>query len=173
MSTPFLIFIVVSAVVLLLFMVLKLKISAFLSLLITAIYVGILAGMPLKNVTKAIQNSMAGTLGFVATVVGLGAIFGQMLESSGGAESLAHSLLKKFGTKRAPWAMVVTGFVVAIPVFLDVGFIILVPIIYALARDSKKSLLYYGIPLLAGLAVTYSFVFLIPGPVVVADIINV
>jgi Gnt-I system low-affinity gluconate transporter len=173
MTTSFLIFIVVSAVAVLLFMVLKLKISAFISLLITAIYVGIIAGMPLKDVTQAIQDGMAGTLGFVATVVGLGAIFGQMLESSGGAESLAHYLLKKFGEDRASWAMVITGFIVAIPVFLDVGFIILVPIIYALARDSKKSLLYYGIPLLAGLAVTHSFIPPTPGPVAVADIINV
>lgn len=173
MTTTFLIFIIVSAVAVLLFMVLKLKISAFISLLITAIYVGIIAGMPLKAVTQAIQDGMAGTLGFVATVVGLGAIFGQMLESSGGAESLAHYLLKKFGKDRASWAMVVTGFIVAIPVFLDVGFIILVPIIYALARDSKRSLLYYGIPLLAGLAVTHSFIPPTPGPVAVADIINV
>lgn len=173
MSTPFLIFIVISAVGLLLFMVLKLKISAFISLLITAIYVGIVAGMPLKDVTQAIQDGMAGTLGFVATVVGLGAIFGQMLESSGGAESLAHYLVKKFGTDKASWAMVITGFIIAIPVFLDVGFIILVPIIYALSRDTKRSLLYYGIPLLAGLAVTHSFIPPTPGPVAVADIINV
>ena len=173
MTTPFLIFIVVSAVAVLLFMVLKLKISAFISLLVTAIYVGIVAGMPLQNITKSIQDGMAGTLGFVATVVGLGAIFGQMLESSGGAESLAHYLLKKFKKERASWAMVFTGFIVAIPVFFDVGFIILVPIIYALARDSKRSLLYYGIPLLAGLAVTHSFIPPTPGPVAVADIINV
>ena len=173
MTTSFLIFIILSAVVLLLFMVLKLKISAFISLLITAIYVGIIAGMPLQNITKSIQDGMAGTLGFVATVVGLGAIFGQMLESSGGAESLAHYLLKKFKKERASWAMVFTGFIVAIPVFFDVGFIILVPIIYALARDSKRSLLYYGIPLLAGLAVTHSFIPPTPGPVAVADIINV
>ena len=173
MSTSFLVFIVVSAVVLLLFFVLKLKLSAFIALLITAIYVGILAGMPLKEITRSIQEGMAGTLGFVATVVGLGAIFGQMLESSGGAESLAHYLIKKFGSDRASWAMVVTGFVVAIPVFLDVGFIIIVPIIYALSRDTKKSLLYYAIPLLAGLAVTHSFVPPTPGPVAVADIINV
>lgn len=172
MTTPFLVFIVFSAVALLLFMVLKLKISAFVSLLITAIYVGIVAGMPLSAVTQAIQDGMAGTLGFVATVVGLGAIFGQMLESSGGAESLAHYLVKKFGKDRASWAMVITGFVVAIPVFLDVGFIILVPIIYALARDTKRSLLYYAIPLLAGLAVTHSFIPPTPGPVAVADIIN-
>ncbi len=173
MSTLFLIFIVISAVTLLLLMVLKLKISAFISLLITAIYVGIAAGMPLKEVIQAIQEGMAGTLGFVATVVGLGAIFGQMLESSGGAESMAHYLIKKFGKDKASWAMVITGFIVAIPVFLDVGFIILVPIIYALARDTKRSLLYYGIPLLAGLAVTHSFVPPTPGPVAVADIINV
>ncbi len=172
MSTTFLIFIVFSAVLLLLLMVLKLKISAFISLLITAIYVGIIAGMPLSEITQSIQDGMAGTLGFVATVVGLGAIFGQMLESSGGAESLAHYLVKKFGTDKASWAMVITGFIVAIPVFLDVGFIILVPIIYALSRDTKKSLLYYGIPLLAGLAVTHSFIPPTPGPVAVADIIN-
>ena len=172
MTTPFLAFIVVSAVALLLFMVLKLKISAFISLLITAIYVGIVAGMPLNGIVLAIQEGMAGTLGFVATVVGLGAIFGQMLESSGGAESLAHYLVKKFGKDRSSWAMVITGFVVAIPVFLDVGFIILVPIIYALSRDTKRSLLYYAIPLLAGLAVTHSFIPPTPGPVAVADIIN-
>ena len=172
MTTPFLLFIVISAVGLLLFMVLKLKVSAFISLLITAIYVGIVSGMPLSEVTLSIQEGMAGTLGFVATVVGLGAIFGQMLESSGGAESLAHYLVNKFGKDRASWAMVITGFVVAIPVFLDVGFIIIVPIIYALSRDTRRSLLYYAIPLLAGLAVTHSFIPPTPGPVAVADIIN-
>ena len=172
MSIPFLSFIVISGVAILLFLVLKLKVSAFISLLITSVYVGIVSGMPLDKIATSIENGMGGTLGFVATVVGLGAIFGQMLESSGGAESLAHSLIKKFGKDKATWAMVITGFIVAIPVFFDVGFIILVPIIYALSRDSKKSLLYYGIPLLAGLAVTHSFIPPTPGPVAVADILN-
>jgi Gnt-I system low-affinity gluconate transporter len=172
MTTLTIAFIVLSAVILLLFMVLKLKISAFISLLIIAIYVGILTGMPLSAITNSIQEGMASTLGFVATVVGLGAIFGQMLESSGGAESLAHYLIKKFGKERAPWAMVFTGFLVGIPVFFDVGFIILVPIVYALSRDTKRSLLYYAIPLLAGLAVTHSFIPPTPGPVAVADIID-
>ena len=129
--------------------------------------------MPLSSVTKSIQEGMAGTLGFVATVVGLGAIFGQMLESSGGAESLAHYLIKKFGKDRVPWALTLTGFIVAIPVFFDVGFIILVPIVYSLSRDTGKSLLYYAIPLLAGLAVTHSFVPPTPGPVAVANIVDV
>lgn len=172
MSPIFLFIIVVLAVVLLLFMVLKLKISAFIALLITAIFVGIAAGMPLSSITKSIQEGMAGTLGFVATVVGLGAIFGQILESSGGAESLAHYLIKKFGKDRAPWALTLTGFIVAIPVFFDVGFIILVPIVYSLSRDTGKSLLYYAIPLLAGLAVAHSFVPPTPGPVAVANIVD-
>lgn len=172
MSTLSITLIVISAVIILLFMVLKLKISAFISLLIIAIYVGILTGMPLSAITDSIQEGMASTLGFVATVVGLGAIFGQMLESSGGAESLANYLITKFGKDRAPWAMVFTGFLVGIPVFFDVGFIILVPLIYALSRDTKRSLLYYAIPLLAGLAVTHSFIPPTPGPVAVADIID-
>lgn len=172
MSTLSILIIVVSAVLLLLFMVLKLKVSAFIALLFVSIFVGIATGMPLSAITLSIQEGMASTLGFVATVVGLGAIFGQMLESSGGAESLGNYLLKKFGKDRAPWAMAITGFIVAIPVFFDVGFIILVPIIYALSRDTKRSLLYYAIPLLAGLAVTHSFIPPTPGPVAVADIIN-
>lgn len=172
MSIPAILLILLTAVALLLFMVLRLKISAFISLLVTAIYVGIAAGMPIREVLKAIEEGMAGTLGFVATVVGLGAIFGQILESSGGAQSLAHHLIRSFGIKRAPWAMTLTGFLVAIPVFFDVGFIILVPIVYALSRDSKRSLLYYAIPLLAGLAVTHSFIPPTPGPVAVADILN-
>src|SRR5690554_3243518 len=102
MSIPAILLILLSAVALLLFMVLRLKISAFISLLVTAIYVGIAAGMPLREVLKAIEEGMAGTLGFVATVVGLGAIFGQILESSGGAQSLAHHLIRSFGIKRAP-----------------------------------------------------------------------
>jgi Gnt-I system low-affinity gluconate transporter len=148
MSTLFLLFVIVSAVAILLFFVLFLKINAFVGLLITAIYAGIMAGMPLQNILKSIENGMGGTLGFVAVVVGLGAIFGQMLESSGGAESLAHNLIKKFGVEKAPWAMTLTGFIIAIPVFLDVGFIILVPIVYALSRDTGKPLLYFWHPLI-------------------------
>ena len=173
MTDLYMIFTVVSAVAILLLMVLRLKISAFISLLMISIYVGILLGMPLKSILTSIQNGMGSTLGFVATVVGLGAIFGQMLESSGGAESLAKNLVSRFGKEKASWAMMITGFVIAIPVFFDVGFIILVPLVYALARDTGRSTLYYGIPLLAGLAVTHSFVPPTPGPVAVADIIGV
>jgi Gnt-I system low-affinity gluconate transporter len=164
--------ILVGAVALLLFMVLKLKINAFVALIITSMFVGIATGMPLDGVLESIRNGMGGTLGFVAVVVGLGAIFGQMLESSGGAEAVGRYLVKKFGKKRAPYAMVIAGFFIGIPVFFDIGFIILVPVVYALSRDTKLSLLYYAIPLLAGLAVTHSFIPPTPGPVAVAEILG-
>jgi Gnt-I system low-affinity gluconate transporter len=105
-------------------------------------------------------------------VVGLGAMFGAILESSGGAEALAQQLLKIFGEKKASWALMLTGFIVAIPVFFDVAFIILVPLVYALQRKTKKSLLLYAIPLLAGLAITHAFIPPTPGPVAVADILK-
>jgi len=160
------------AIALLMFLVLKLKIHAFLSLLIVSIFVGIITGMDFSAITASMKKGMGDTLGFVATVVGLGAIFGQMLESSGGAESIAKHLLKRFGEKRATWAMTLTGLLVAIPVFLDVGLIILIPVVYELTRQAKRSVLYYAIPLVAGLAVAHSFIPPTPGPVAVAEILD-
>ncbi|PWN07542.1 GntP family permease [Rhodohalobacter mucosus] len=159
-------------IVLLLYLVIRVKLNAFISLLIASVCTGLAAGMPPSTVIDSIQQGMGGTLGFVATVVGLGAIFGQILEHSGGAEAVARKMLKGFGRQNASWAMMITGFFVAIPVFFDVAFIILVPLIYALGRDTGKSLLYYGIPLLTGLAVTHTFIPPTPGPIAVADIIG-
>ncbi|TBN00905.1 gluconate transporter [Hyunsoonleella flava] len=163
---------VLAGVALLLVLILRFKIQAFIALLIASIVVGVLAGMPPLTIVKTMQEGMGNTLGFVAVVVGLGAIFGAILEHSGGAESLATYLLEKFGEKRSSWALMLTGFVVAIPVFFDVAFIILVPMIYALQRKTGKSLLLYGIPLLAGLAITHAFIPPTPGPVAVADILK-
>ena len=172
MSTGLLFLIVSIAILLLLIMVLKFKTNPFLALLIVSIFTGLASGLPADEVLKSVQNGMGGILGFVAIIVGVGAIFGQILEDSGGAKSMAKFLLKKFGQEKAPWALVLTGFLISIPVFLDVGFIILVPIVYSLARNSKRSLLYYAIPLLAGLAVTHAFIPPTPGPVAVSEIIG-
>jgi len=159
-------------IIALLVLILYFKIPAFISLLIASIIVGVVSGMMPFSIIKTMQQGMGSTLGFVATVVGLGAMFGAILEHSGGAEALAQYLLDKFGEKHASWAMMITGFFVAIPVFFDVAFIILIPIIYSLQRKTKKSLLLYAIPLLAGLAVTHAFVPPTPGPVAVADILK-
>ena len=109
---------VLAGVVVLIVLILRFKIQAFIALLIASILVGILSGLAPMIIIKTVQEGMGSTLGFVAVVVGLGAIFGAILEHSGGAESLAVFMLKKFGEKRSSWALMLTGFIVAIPVFL-------------------------------------------------------
>jgi Gnt-I system low-affinity gluconate transporter len=153
-------------------LILWLRMQAFLALLISGIITGLLAGMPAGEVIKSVQEGMGNTLGFVATVVGLGAIFGAILEHSGGALSLAGLLTKKAGDKGTSFAMMAVGFIIAIPVFFDVAFIILIPLLYSLQKKTGRSLLLYGIPLLGGLAVTHSFVPPTPGPIAVSEILN-
>lgn len=158
---------------LILLLILKLRIHAFLALLIGSIVVGLLAGLDAGQIIETVRTGMGGTLGFVATVVGLGAIFGGILETSGGAQAIADFMVGRFGIKRAPWAMVISGLLIAVPVFFDVAFIILVPMVYALQRRTGKSLLLYAIPLLAGLAIAHAFIPPTPGPIAVAEIIGV
>ncbi len=165
-------FAVLTGIAVLLFLILRLKIHAFIALLIGSIVAGLIAGLDARQIIETVQQGMGNTLGFVATVVGLGAMFGAILEYSGGAKAIADFMIGKFGLKRAPIAMVISGFLIAIPVFFDVAFIILVPMIYALQRKTKKSLLLYAIPLLAGLAITHAFIPPTPGPIAVAQIIG-
>ena len=166
------ILVAIAGILVLLFLVIRLKLQAFVALLSVSLLVGIAAGMPLRNILDSIKTGMGETLGFVAVVVGLGAMFGRMLEISGGIERLARGLLEKFGEANAQWALALTGFIVSIPIFFDVGFIIIVPLVHGLTRKTGRSLLYYGIPLIAGLAVTHSFVPPTPGPIAVAELLN-
>ncbi len=177
LSLGYLLGLLVFAVAVLLVLILKLRLQAFLALIISSLVVAIgssaeLTGgkgtLALAEIGATIESGMASSLGFIATIIGLGAIFGSLLEHSGGAQSLARSMLRFFGEKRAPWAMVLTGFIVSIPVFLDVALVILAPILYALSRRTGKSVLAFGLPLLAGLMVTHAFVPPTPGPVWVA-----
>lgn len=163
---------VLLGIIILLGLILGLRIPAFISLLIASIVAGLAAGLDGAEVMNTVKNGMASTLGFVATVVGLGAMFGAILEHSGGAKAIANYLLKTFGESRASLSMLITGFIVAIPVFFDVGFIILIPMLYALQKRTQRSLLLYAIPLLAGLAITHAFIPPTPGPVAVADIVE-
>jgi len=172
-QTVYLLVVTVLAVLLLLMLVIRLKVHAFISLLLVSAFVGLGTGMPFQELLKNIQEGMGDILGYIAIVVGVGAILGKMLEVSGGTATLANRIIGTFGEKRAAWALNITGFVIAIPVFLEVGFIILVPVIYALAKRSGRSTLHYGIPLLAGLAVTHAFIPPTPGPVAVSEILSV
>jgi len=163
---------VLISVGILLLLTLKFKIQPFIGLLISSILVGILAGIPPFEIINTIEKGMGSTLGFVAIVVGLGSMLGAILDHSGGAEALAQYFLQKFGEKNASWALMISGFVIAIPVFFDVAFIILIPLVFSLQRKTKKSLLLYAIPLLSGLAITHAFIPPTPGPVAVAEILN-
>ena len=168
-STGWLIGTLVAAIALILFLILKWRGQAFVALLLASVFVGVVSGtMELTEVGSTIQKSMGDNLGFIATIIGLGAIFGAMIEHSGGAQSLANGLLRFFGEKRANWAMLMTGFLISIPVFLDVALVIIAPILYALSRRTGRSLLTFGLPLLAGMVVTHSFVPPTPGPTWVA-----
>ncbi|WP_305983104.1 GntP family permease [Roseivirga thermotolerans] len=164
---------IVSGVALLLFLIMKWKLNAFLSLLFASIWVGLLGGLNTDEIIDSIAKGMGDTLAFVATIVGLGAIFGAILEHSGGAQALARYLLKKGGESKSRLALLSTGFIVSIPVFFDVGIIILMPLVKALAKKSNRHVLYYGLPLLTGLGITHSFIPPTPGPVAVADILQV
>ncbi|MBM7632858.1 GntP family permease [Geomicrobium sediminis] len=173
MSGVSLILITILGIGLLLYLIIRSKMQAFLALLLASIFIGLMAGMDPMSLLVTIEEGMGGALGFIAIVVGLGAMFGEVLRTSGGAERLAFTLIDTFGEKRAQWALGFTGLIVAIPVFLDVALVILIPIVYSLAMRTGKSLLFYAIPLLAGLAVAHSFVPPTPGPIAVAQILGV
>jgi Gnt-I system low-affinity gluconate transporter len=145
---------------------------AFLALLATSLVVALASGTPPQRIAAEIQQHMGSTLGFIAVVVGLGAMFGELLQRSGGAAAIAQRLLQAAGERRAPWALALTGVIVATPVFFDVALIVLVPLVYSLARSTGRSLLHYAVPLVAGLAVAHAFVPPTPGPVAVAGLLG-
>ena len=158
---------------LLLVLIIKFKVNAMLSILIGAIAIGLIAGMPFEEIVTAVDDGIGNTLKGIALLVGLGSMFGAILEASGGAQTLAVTMVKKFGDEKAAWALGITGLVISIPVFFDAGLIILIPLAFSLAKRTKKSSLFYAIPLLAGLAVGHAFIPPTPGPVLVATMLNV
>jgi gluconate transporter len=172
MSTPALVALAAAGVALLLFLIIVVRLHAFVALLVTSLVVAVAGGVPLERIAAEVQQQMGGTLGYIAVVIGLGAMFGEMLRRSGGAERVARGLISAFGERASPWALAATGLIVAIPVFFDVALILLVPLVYSLAQRSGRSLLYYAIPLLAGIAVGHSFIPPTPGPVAVAGLLG-
>lgn len=159
--------------VILLVLIIKFKIQAMISILIGAISIGLIAGMPADNIVSAVNDGIGNTLKGIALLVGLGSMFGAILEVSGGAQTLAVTMVKWFGDKKAAWALGITGLVIAMPVFFDAGLIILIPLAFSLAKRTKRSSLFYAIPLLAGLAVGHAFIPPTPGPILVATMLEV
>ncbi|MEO8594781.1 MAG: gluconate:H+ symporter [Candidatus Solibacter sp.] len=168
----YLILLTVATLLLLLGLILVAKLHAFLALLISAMAMGLAAGMPPDKVLKSIQAGFGDALGFIAVVLGLGAMIGRFLEYSGGGRALADWLLQKFGIEHAAWAMLVAAFLVGLPIFFEVGFIILVPLVWNLARETKRSLLFYGLPMAAALTMTHSIVPPHPAPAAATQLLG-
>jgi gluconate transporter len=160
----YLICLTVATLILLLLLILVAKLHAFLALLISSMAMGLGAGMAPDKVLKSIQTGFGDALGFIAVVIGLGAMIGRFLEYSGGGRALADWLLVKFGKDHAAWAVLVASFLVGLPIFFEVGFIILVPLVWSLTRETKRSLLFYGLPMAAALTMTHSLVPPHPAP---------
>ncbi len=161
-----------ATVALLLGLVTVLRLPAFLALLLTAIVLALVTGTPAGEVIQVVQAGMAGTLGYIAVVIGLGAMIGAMLEHSGGAAAIADAFVRRLGPDRARWGLLATGLLVATPVFFDVALVLLIPFAYAAARRSGRPMLLYALPLLAGIAVAHSFIPPTPGPVAVAGLVG-
>lgn len=142
----------------LLVLIIKFKIHAMISILIGALVIGLGAGMPFNDIVTAVNDGIGNTLKGIALLVGLGSMFGAILEMSGGAQTLAVTMVKRFGDEKAAWALGITGLVIAMPVFFDAGLIILIPLAFSLAKRTNRSSLFYAIPLLAGLAVGHAFI---------------
>ena len=152
--------------------VMWLRIHPFVALLTAAIGVGLAAGMTPDTVLDSVQKGMGNTLGFVAIVVGLGSMFGMMLEESGGAERLAGKMVSFFGEARTGMALGLVGFLVCIPVFLDVALVMVLPLAVAAARRTGRNVTVYALPMLSGMAVTHAFVPPTPGPTTVAQLLS-
>ena len=144
------------SIVFLLFLILKCKLSEVLALLITSVVVGLVVGMTPAELWEAIEAGMADTLGFLAVVIAVGTMFGEVLRVTGGTQTLANTLFHKFGEKKVIWALGLLGMLVAVPIFMEVAIALFAPIVYSLARNSKRPVTYYAIPLVAGIAISYS-----------------
>lgn len=159
--------------IILLVLIIKFKVQAMIAILVGAIAIGLMAGMPTADIVTAVNDGIGNTLKGIALLVGLGSMFGAILEVSGGAQTLAVTMVRWFGDKKAAWALGITGLVIAMPVFFDAGLIILIPLAFSLAKKTKRSSLFYAIPLLAGLAVGHAFIPPTPGPILVANMLGV
>jgi GntP family gluconate:H+ symporter len=143
------------AVIALVVLIARLKLHPFIALVSVSLAMGVAAGMPPVAAVKAFQDGVGNVLGFIAIVVGLGTMLGKMMAESGAATRIATTLIDLFGERRVHWAIMVVAFIVGIPVFFQVGFVLLIPLVFTIARRTGMSLVKIGIPLVAGLSVVH------------------
>jgi len=164
--------IVIIGILLLFVLVAKLKLNGFISFILVSLFVGITEGMRLETVVDAIQKGMGNTLGFLVIILGLGAMLGKLVADSGAAQQITTKLVGWFGIKHVQWAVVLTGFIVGIPMFYSVGFVILIPLVFTIAIATGLPLLYVGLPMLTSLSVTHGYLPPHPAPTAIATMFN-
>jgi gluconate:H+ symporter, GntP family len=160
--------IVAIGILALLLLIMGFKLNTFISLIIVSFGVALALGMPLGEIVKTIEAGLGGTLGHLALIFGLGAMLGKLIADSGGAQRIAMTLVNKFGEKNIQWAVVAASFIIGVALFFEVGLVLLIPIVFAISRELKISILYLGIPMTAALSVTHGFLPPHPGPTVIA-----
>jgi GntP family gluconate:H+ symporter len=146
------------AVIALILLIARFKLNPFITLIVVSLVLGLAVGMPMGGIVKAFETGVGNTLGHIALVVGLGTMLGKMMAESGGAERIARTLIGFFGEKNVHWAMVVIAFIVGLPVFFEVGFVLLIPIAFNVAKRTGTSMVLVGIPMVAGLSVVHGLI---------------
>ena len=134
------------------------KLNPFISLMTISLALAVVTGMPLENIVTSFERGTGSTLGHIVIVVGLGTMLGKMMAESGASERIAETLIQLFGERRVPWSMMCAALVVGLPVFFEVGFVLLVPIVFTVARRTRMSLILVGLPMVAGLSVVHGLV---------------
>ncbi|AUO25054.1 GntP family permease [Pseudomonas sp. NC02] len=142
----------------------RFRVHPFIALIIAAGFLGLTSGMPVDKIIKAFQDGFGGVLGFVGIILALGTMLGKMMADSGGADQIAQTLVRAFGKEKVQWAMMFAAFLVGIPLFFEIGFVLLIPLVFIVARRTGVSLIKIGIPLLAGLSAVHGLVPPHPGP---------
>ena len=165
-------FIVVLGILLLFILIAKFKLNAFITFIIVSLFVGIAEGMDPVSVVDSIQDGIGNILGFLVIILGLGAMLGKLVADSGAAQRITTKLVQNFGKRNIQWAVVLTGFIVGIPMFYSVGFVILVPLVFTIAAATGLPLLYVGLPMLASLSVTHGYLPPHPAPTALAATFN-
>ena len=160
--------IVISGIVLLFLLTVRVKLNAFIAFIIVSLFVGIVMGMDFVAVVQAIQNGIGSTLGFLVLILGLGAMLGKLIAESGAAQRISSKLVARFGTRYVQWAVMLTGFIVGIPMFYSVGFVMMIPLVFAVAASTGLPLLYVGLPMLSSLSVTHGYLPPHPAPTAIA-----
>ena len=162
--------IVIGGILLLFLLIARFKLNAFIAFIIVSLGVGLAEGMALADLVTAIETGIGNTLGFLLIILGLGAMLGKIVADSGAAQRITSELVRRFGTRNVQWAVVLTGFIVGIPMFYTVGFVILVPLVFTVAASTRLPLLYVGVPMLASLSVTHGYLPPHPAPTAISEI---